>query len=337
MTQPRDNPPVSGLKPHHPDVESLDEVQVSVVIPAFNAAGTIIRALNSVRSQGIHSLEIIVVDDGSSDDTLGVVRNNIGVGEKVHVVKMSKNSGASAARNAGIRVAKGKYLAFLDADDVWLPGKLKRQIEAMEQDSAITLVSCNSRFLSQSGTPLKEGHLNRPPIEGVDAWKRLLIYNFLPTPTVLTYSFLVKEIGGFDESLAVGEDLDLWIKLALRGKVTVLKDVLVLYYDTPGSLMKRYSEQTRTIVLPMLQKHLAEQVKTLSKSEIRYIRGHQSFQMGCLMYFSSIFLPSIPIFLKAAFYGSHPLKSISYIPRALFMEIIRKLTETKRVSATDIQ
>jgi glycosyltransferase involved in cell wall biosynthesis len=304
---------------------TYSDILVSVVIPALNAARTIVRAIDSVRSQAIDALEIIVVDDGSVDDTIDVVADNIRVGEKIHLVEMKKNCGVSAARNAGIRLARGKFLAFLDADDTWLPSKLSKQIEAMEKDPAVTLVSCNSRFMSESGVPLKEGHLNRPPIEGTHAWKTLLIYNFLPTPTVLTYRALVREVGGFDESLPVGEDLDLWIKLALRGKVAVLKEVFTLYYDTPGSLMKRHYEKTRDIVLPMLEKHLSEQERLLSKSEVRHIRGHQSFEIGCIMYFSSNFLQCIPIFLKAAFYGSRPIKSISYIPRALLMEVMSRV------------
>jgi glycosyltransferase involved in cell wall biosynthesis len=238
---------------------------------------------------------------------------------------MSNNSGVSAARNAGINIAKGKFLAFLDADDIWLPEKLSKQVEAMEKDPSITLVSCNSRLVSESGIPIKEGHINRPPIEGFDAWKTLLIYNFLPTPTVLTYTSLVKEMGGFDEALAVGEDLDLWIKLGLRGKVIVLKEILINYFDRAGSLMKRHGGQSGDIVVPMLERHIAEQGKRLTKAEIRHIRGYQSFQMGCNLFFSASYLACIPIFFKASLYGSRPIKSLLYIPRAILMELINRI------------
>ncbi len=267
----------------------------------------------------MRSLEIIVIDDGSTDNTYDVVKNIMTPGEMIRLLKMQKNSGVSAARNMGINEAKGKFLAFLDADDVWLPGKLKKQISEMESDAEITLVSCNSKLISEAGDHLKEGHINRPPVEGNDAWKTLLIYNFLPTPTVLTYRHLVKELGGFDEKLAVGEDLDLWIRLALRGKIRVLKEVLIYYYDSTGSLMKRHLGQTRLIVLPMLEKHLAQQKAKLTANEIRHIRGLQSFQQGCNLYFAGAFLPSIPAFLKAAYCGTRPVKSITYVPRALIM------------------
>lgn len=301
-------------------------IRVSVIIPAFNAAQTIVRALDSVRKQDVHPIEVIVIDDGSADDTAAVVTANICDGEAIHFIRMKTNSGVSAARNAGIAHARGKFIAFLDADDIWLPGKLRKQIAAMEQDNAITLVTCNSQFISESGALLKEGHVNRPPVEGRDAWKTLLMYNFIPTPTVFAYTHMVRELGGFDEKLAVGEDLDLWIKLALRGKIVALKEILTNYYDRAGSLMKRHSEKTLDIVVPMLERHLTEQRDNLSRAEIREIRGYQAFQMGCNMFFSGFYLRSIPAFIKAVFYGRRPIKSFFYIPRAILMECVTKIT-----------
>lgn len=307
------------MNSYQPSHDAACGVDVSVIIPAFNAADTITRALDSVRDQNVPSIEVIVIDDGSMDATVEIVTANIREDENIRLVRLQKNSGVSAARNAGIQIAQGRYLAFLDADDTWLPNKLCKQIDVMEKDPAVTLVSCNSQLISEAGHAVKEGHRNRPPIEGYDAWKTLLIYNFLPTPTVLTRTALVKEIGGFDESLAVGEDLDLWIKLGIRGKITVLKEILTNYYDRAGSLMKRHGGQSGHIVVPMLEKHIAEQSEKLSKMEIRHIRGHQSFQMGCNLFFSDCYLASIPLFFKACLHGSRPVKSFIYIPRAICM------------------
>ncbi|PRC90960.1 glycosyltransferase family 2 protein [Solimicrobium silvestre] len=302
------------------DCVSNDETcDVSVIIPAFNAAETISRAVGSVLIQDVDSLEIIIVDDGSTDDTFIAVTELMQLHSVIRLLQMPKNGGVSAARNYGIREAKGKFLAFLDADDIWLAGKLKKQLVEIKRDPSITLVSCNSKLISESGEYLKEGHINRPPVEGAEAWKTLLIYNFLPTPTVLTHRHLVLELGGFDENLPVGEDLDLWIRLALRGKVIVLKEILINYYDSAGSLMKRHLAQTQMIVLPMLEKHLVQQKDKLSAKEIRHIRGLQSFQTGCNLFFADEYLPSIPAFLQAAYYGTRPMKSLTYVPRALLM------------------
>jgi glycosyltransferase involved in cell wall biosynthesis len=307
-----------------------DQILVSVIIPAYNAAGTIARALDSVRAQAGVGAEVVVINDASSDRTTDVVRAAIAPGENIRLLELAKNSGASAARNAGIRVARGRYLAFLDADDIWLPDKLRRQVAAIGADPAITLVSCNSQMTSAAGLPLKEGHVNRPPVQGADAWKTLLVYNFVPTPTVLTHTALVRELGGFDESLAVGEDLDLWIKLAVRGKVAVLPEILINYYDLNNSLMKRHGGQAGTIVVPMLERHIREQAAKLSRAEIRYMRGNRSFRMACDLFFSGSYLASTGLFWQAARCGTRPLKSLSYLPRALLMETAAQARRTLR-------
>lgn len=297
-----------------------DEIQVSVIIPAFNASATIGRALDSVRAQEGVGAEIIVIDDASSDGTAQAVRDAIRPGENITLLQLPVNSGVSAARNAGIRLARAPYLAFLDADDAWLPGKLRRQVAVIGADPAITLVSCNSQQADAEGRPLKEGHVNRPPVQGPDAWKTLLMYNFLPTPTVLTRTALVRELGGFDEQLAVGEDLDLWIKLATRGKIAVLPEVLICYYDLSNSLMKRHGRQTSIIVTPMIERHMREQGARLDDAEIRHMRGSRSFQTGCDLFFSGSYRASIPPFIMAVRCGTRPFKSLSYLPRALMME-----------------
>ena len=295
------------------------DVNVSVIIPAFNAAETIARAVESVLIQKIEALEIVIIDDGSTDATYAKLCEMALSVPAIRPIKMPGNRGVSAARNVGIRAARGKFLAFLDADDVWLEGKLTKQLAEIERDTSITLVSCNSIFVSQSGEFLKEGHINRPPVSGDQSWKTLLVYNFLPTPTVLTYRHLVLQLGGFDEQLPVGEDLDLWIRLALKGKVSVLKEILIKYFDSNGSLMKRYHAQSQMIVLPMLEKHLQQQKDKLSVSEIRHIRGQQAFQTGCNLFFAGEFLVCIPVFLTAMIKGTRPLKSLTYLPRALLM------------------
>jgi glycosyltransferase involved in cell wall biosynthesis len=275
--------------------------------------------------QQIDSLEIIIIDDGSTDTTFAKASGLAQAIPALRVIRMAHNGGVSAARNVGIRAATGKFLAFLDADDVWLEGKLRKQLTEIQRDNAITLVSCNSMFVSESGEFLKEGHLNRPPVDGDQSWKTLLIYNFLPTPTVLTYRHLVLELGGFDEHLPVGEDLDLWIRLALKGKVSVLKEILIKYFDSNGSLMKRYHAQSQMIVLPMLERHLLQQKDKLSAREIRSIRGQQSFQTGCNLFFAGEFLACIPVFFKAVLKGTRPIKSLTYVPRALLMSIFVRL------------
>lgn len=295
---------------------------VSVIIPAFNAAATILRAIDSVVQQKVADVELIIIDDGSTDGTVAVVTEHIRGMHNARLIRKAHNSGVSAARNAGIVVARGEFLAFLDADDVWLPGKLSKQLATIRRESGIVLVSCNSQLIGPNGAAIKEGHLKRPPVQGADAWKTLLVYNFIPTPTVLTRTALVKNCGGFDESLAVGEDLDLWIKLGTRGKIVVLDEILIKYYDMADSLMKRHNGREAAIVTPMLEKHIGEQQHRLAPAEIRRIRGRQSFELGCDLFFSGNHRACVPVFLKAAMYGARPVKSLLYIPRAVVKELL---------------
>lgn len=330
MKQPENTMEQRAAQPRGPEQRAPQPrdgggIEVSVIIPAYNAAGTVVRSIDSVRAQHGVSYEIIVIDDCSGDDTAAVVRAAIAPGEPITLLAMASNGGVSAARNAGIRVARGRYLAFLDADDIWLPGKLQQQLRVIEADPAVSLVSCNSRLTAMDGTPLKEGHLNRPPVQGSDAWKTLLIYNFLPTPTVLTHTHMVRDIGGFDEAMLVGEDLDLWIKLGLRGKIAILPEILINYYDVANSLSKRNGDRTGVIVVPMVEKHIVEQRDKLSSAEVRHIRGERAFQVACDMYFIGSYHPSIPIFLRAAFYGNRPVKSLVYVARALVMEAVTRI------------
>lgn len=296
---------------------------VSVVIPAFNAAATVARAIASVRAQQGVAVELLVIDDASTDATACVVQECLRELPLARLLRMPRNGGVSAARNAGIGAARGTYLAFLDADDVWLPGKLSAQVARIEQDPQVVLVSCNSRQVGPGGRTIKEGHRNRPPVEGADAWKTLLVYNFIPTPTVLTRTELVRACGGFDETLAVGEDLDLWIRLGTHGKIAVLPEILIDYHDIAGSLMKQHCGRSADIVAPMLEGHLARMGQRLSTAEIRQIRGQQSFRMACDLFFSGSYRASTPLFVKAARHGARPLKSLSYLPRAWLMDALR--------------
>jgi glycosyltransferase involved in cell wall biosynthesis len=296
--------------------------RVSVIIPAFNAAATIGRAIDSVLLQQVPDTELIVIDDGSTDGTVAAVSEHIRGIDNARLIRMANNSGVSAARNAGIAVAQGEFLAFLDADDIWLAGKLAKQLATIRQDPAIVLVSCNSQMIGPDGSAIKEGHHKRAPVQGADAWKTLLVYNFIPTPTVLTRTALVKASGGFDEALAVGEDLDLWIKLGTRGKIVVLDDILIRYYDMAGSLMKRHNGREAGIVTPMLERHIVEQQQRLTPAESRRIRGRQSFELACDLFFSGNNRACVPVFLKAAMFGTRPLKSLLYIPRAVVKELL---------------
>jgi glycosyltransferase involved in cell wall biosynthesis len=211
---------------------------VSVIIPTFNRAGTILPAVESALAQTHQDLEVIVVDDGSTDGTADVLDQ---FGRGVKVVRQA-NAGPSAARNRGVRESKGAIVAFLDSDDHWTPDKIERQVNLMERaGDGMCCCVCNAVVKDEDGGT--EGHtfdfsgINPGFIEG--EWTnpedvlatRFLLFN----QVVAIRREAFEKVGGFNESLRLLEDYELSIRLSVTGTWGVISDPLVIKYnDTRG-------------------------------------------------------------------------------------------------------
>jgi glycosyltransferase involved in cell wall biosynthesis len=195
---------------------------VSVVIPAYNCAQYIGETLQSVFSQTYRPLEVIVVDDGSVED-IGAA---VGKYPETIYIRQS-NGGPARARNAGIARASGNYIAFLDADDLWTPGKLSLQVPILERDPEIGLVfgDMENFFGGDERGPtmfgkyrLGESYFGDSSLV-VSALEKLVRMNFIPTGTVLARREALAVAGFFDESFRQAEDWDLWLRIALRFRI----------------------------------------------------------------------------------------------------------------------
>ncbi len=184
-------------------------MRVSVVIPTWNRAGLLLEALGSVFAQTRPADEVIVVDDGSTDDTVARLE---ALGDRVRLVRR-RRGGAAAARNAGVRAATGDWLAFLDSDDLWEPTKLEKQIAALRRDGTARLVFCDSRAVDREGRPIA-GH--QKPVHGGRITAILFEHVFVHTPSVFVDRALFESLGGFREDLRVCEDYDLWLRASLE-------------------------------------------------------------------------------------------------------------------------
>ena len=205
---------------------------VSVIIPAFNAAEYVSAAVQSALTQTLCPREVIVVNDGSTDETLGRLAS---FGNSIRVLSQA-NRGPAEAKNVGARLASAEWLAFLDADDTWLPQKLERQMAAVDGDTALVYTD---RFNvgDRGWLPPVQGHI-QPPFEG-DVFQDLLLKgNYITTSSVLVRRALFLELGGFRADLPVTEDWDLWIRLAERHLVKVCREPLVNYRLHPGQISK---------------------------------------------------------------------------------------------------
>lgn len=218
---------------------------VSVVIPCYNAATWISATLRSVYAQEWSALEVLVVDDGSSDDSVERVVSEF---PQVRVLKQ-RNAGVAAARNAGIQAAKGHWVAFLDADDHWLPGKLRAQMDLLrgQQDAGmaycswVTWASLDLEPTSQLLDSLCRNETDLKLWDGPSGWiyADLLVGCSVWTSTVVIRKDLLLDLGGFDTSLRIGEDYDLWLRASRVTPILRVKRPLALYRLHPGSLTKQ--------------------------------------------------------------------------------------------------
>lgn len=200
---------------------------VSVVIPMYNAEHTIARAINSALMQTYRKFEVIVVDDGSTDRSLAVVKEIAAKKDAVAIrLIVKKNGGVSSARNAGMCAAKGEFIAFLDADDEWVREKIATQIDILNKHPNVSFVGSMvesgvySRFVFKKISPLQ-------PISLRDQ----IFKNYFPTPTVVIRGDVVGRVGYFDESQRYAEEGNYWIRILAHYKALLIAKPLVLCGD----------------------------------------------------------------------------------------------------------
>jgi glycosyltransferase involved in cell wall biosynthesis len=194
---------------------------VTVIIPTYNRASTIQRALDSVLSQTHRGFELIVVDDGSNDHTFRVIRD---LGNRVRYVRQER-SGPSAARNLGIRMARTVLFAFLDSDDWWDEDKLSVQLEEMEKKPAY-LISHTQEIWYRNGNLLTQKKKHRK-YHGL-IFDRCLPICAVSMSTVVARRELFDEVGLFDESLPCCEDYDFWLRASVRHRFLLVDEPLTL-------------------------------------------------------------------------------------------------------------
>lgn len=208
---------------------------VSVIMPAYNSAATIARALASVFAQSVPPDEIIFVDDGSQDGTSDLAR---GLRPDGHPTALSvlcqANAGAGAARNRGIAEAKGRWIAFLDADDEWAPGKLERSLQ-VAATGGFNLVGHD--MIVADGSSRTKLDCARHAV-GPNLYRKLFTRGFMATSTILARRELFDRAGVFNEALRSGQDYELWLRmLALpECRTGIFNEALTIYHVTEGSI-----------------------------------------------------------------------------------------------------
>lgn len=209
--------------------------RISVIIPAYQVAGFIRETLESVQSQTVDGYEIIVINDGSPD-TLELEEQIKPYSHLITYLKQS-NQGAGAARNAGLRIARGEFVAFLDGDDIWLPNFLSEQLKLIQSGEGYDLVYADAVNVTAEGFS-RSTNMDVNPSEGAVTVESLISAECnVITSSVLARRSSIVAVGCFDESFRNSQDFDLWLRLAKRGaRMTYQKHVLVHRRIYEGSL-----------------------------------------------------------------------------------------------------
>lgn len=223
--------------------------KISVIIPTYNCEEYLCRAIDSVINQVFSDYEIIIIDDGSIDKTKNLI--DIYITKYYGKIKYfyQDRLGVSAARNNGLHKATGEYIAFLDSDDLWLPDKLKLQINLMSLYSNVYMVFTDSELFTENGgilrdsmsrsrLPQKKGsfrykvlqkNLNDESIIIGNLYNDLILCNFIATSTVFIRSAVLEKVGYFSEEFTVAEDYDLWIRISQKHEIIYLNKVTAKY------------------------------------------------------------------------------------------------------------
>ena len=198
-------------------------MKVSVIIPTFNRFNLISRAIDSVLSQTIKPFEIIVVDDGSSDNTSTFIKNNY---KSVKLIKQN-NLGVSKARNVGIKNSSGNWIALLDSDDEWEKNKLEVQIKSLSEYDYYSVCHTNEIWIRNG---IRVNQKKRHQKYGGDIFDKCLDICRISPSSIMFKKNIIDEVGWFDEGLPICEDYDLWLRITANFKILFIDKPLVIKY-----------------------------------------------------------------------------------------------------------
>ena len=296
---------------------------ISVIIPTYNRAEYLVKAVDSVLSQTYQDVEIIIIDDGSTDNTKEVLKKYTGKPQAIKYTYQN-NAGAAAARNAGLKMAAGEYIAFLDSDDLWLPEKLEKQIKMMEDNPYFDMIFCDMRqecdgkiiynsFLREVSKFNYKREINL---------EDLLARNFIFTPTILIKKKCFADGLMFNQKLQINEDYNMWLRIAQKFRIGFLDDILVVrgVHETNISryldkVFKSELETLKFFLLTCKNNKLRNKVKGRMKN-ITYNLGYYYFEknrrLDALKYFA-ISLVSAKHILNNLILKHNLLKNIDFI------------------------
>lgn len=220
--------------------------QVTVIIPAYNAMNYLSETVSSVLKQTFTDFEVLIINDGSTDSIVTWASEI--TEERVHLISQ-ENQGLPGARNTGIRYAQGEYIALLDADDLWEPTKLEKQVQCFQQNPDVGVVYTWTLLIDEYGKPT--GRIFASQAQG-NVWKELLETDVISNgSSAIVRRECFETVGVFDRTLTSAEDLDMWLRIAAHYSFAVIKEPLTLYRQYSSSMSKnrqRMFQNLRTVI-----------------------------------------------------------------------------------------
>lgn len=248
---------------------------ISVVLPTFNRANRLVRAVECVLGQTHHDLELILVDDGSTDETPNIVRTF--EDRRLRYIRLPSNVGQAAARNIGIREAAGAFVAFQDSDDIWLPHKLELQLKVLNNQESVIGVYCDLMRIPKAGEPYVIA--TPEPVLGAIANRKTRHYQTygIGIQSCLFRTEPLRASGGFWEDLRAFEDLELLLRLVQLNRICRLPMPLVHYFQTGGVSYNSVNRwNARRLILRRYAARLIFSSPLTFLSELNAIRRHQN-------------------------------------------------------------
>lgn len=236
----------------------MGTTQVSVVMPVHNGGSYLAEAMHSVCKQTFENWELLIVDDGSTDNTAAIAQDFERTETRCKYMRIPHVGLPAHVRNAGIREAQGEFVAFLDADDAWAPEKLARQLEVFATAPGIALVYTNG-FVVEGGRRTEHALYDSARARACEKYVRLLWYDQIPTSSVLVRKAVLDEVGYFKETTRLRgvEDYDLWLRICARYQLQYVDQPLILYRRHPGGVSADLARGARN-TLAMRWMHVAE-------------------------------------------------------------------------------
>ncbi|MDD2541270.1 MAG: glycosyltransferase family A protein [Desulfuromonadaceae bacterium] len=301
---------------------------ISVIIPTYNSGKYICEALDSVLHQTYSDYEIIVIDDGSTDTTREIIKNRFQTVRYYYV----ENSGVSAARNLGISMAQGELIAFLDADDKWLPEKLEKQVALFNNNDKLGMVFTENSFFNEQGITMSKANKRERLMSG-DIVRNIFLNSYVATPTVMVRKNVFDTVGLFEEGLIVAEDDNMWMRIGMGFRVELIDKPMVLCRITEGSLSRKNHNIYMGVKasIEIIKKKYPDLYNRLGMLAIRKKYSNLFFSEGYHYFSQGIQKEARSNFIKSYINDPFKLKTLLYMISTCFPQwVIVKIKDIKR-------